>query len=142
MAKILSSRLVNRVIHGIPASFINPDRVRESYPIPQRYTMLFTWTATVGIICPLTQERAVYAVLCMKHRQMLMDNQFNLGRIRAGEQVHHLLDVEVVRRCNRRAPRFQENVHCLVIRDVQGEITYQFRMLFIRVLRIILHKEV
>jgi len=98
MPQILRSGLLDGIVDRIPAPIIHPYRMGKPDPVPQADPVLLAGTAAVGIIRPLAQERAVHAVLRMVHRQVLMDDDFDPRRIRAAEQIGHLLDVQVIGR--------------------------------------------
>ncbi|MNP69322.1 hypothetical protein D3C76_1654030 [compost metagenome] len=78
MIQVFGAGLFDRIVDGVAAAFIYTNGMGHSDPILKGCTLLFAWSAAVGVVGAFTEEGAVHAVLGMEHRQMLMDDDFHL----------------------------------------------------------------
>ncbi|MOA10118.1 hypothetical protein D3C78_1299940 [compost metagenome] len=76
--EIFGTRLFDGIINRIAAAFIDPDRMGHSNPILQGCTLILAWSAAVRVISAFAEEGAVYTMLCMEHRQMLVNDDLHL----------------------------------------------------------------
>ena len=95
--KILGCCLRNGVEEGVPTADVRRQRMLGTYPISKLDVMMITRASAVGLISARGEERTVQTELHVEHRDLLVDHHLEPRGRSCIEQVHELIDIQVVR---------------------------------------------